>query len=133
MRSKRTPPAHVCGVYVITHGPTRRAYVGSSLDIRKRWIAHRRALTRGVGLRALQQDWNAHGPTGFKLTILEVITQGADLIAAEQRWLDRFLGLLGAASLYNVRHRAWRIADTSCHARRSSEPRAYLNARWTRF
>jgi len=79
------------GVYLIWNTVTDRAYVGSSVDIERRWVAHRRSLRRGGGAqnRGMRSDLRRHGLDSFAIEILEVVDgDGVALEAAEQRWLD---------------------------------------------
>lgn len=51
----------ICGVYKITNKETGKFYIGSSVDIRQRWYAHKSKLRRGVHsnqhLQILEQIW----------------------------------------------------------------------------
>lgn len=74
-----------------------RAYVGGSSDLDRRWKEHRAELRRGAHhSRILQEVWHLLGEASFRLVVLELVPEGADLMAAEQRHIDivRSLGLL---------------------------------------
>lgn len=82
------------GVYAIecTDG---RFYVGGSINIPKRWVAHRSSLRKGDHKNsALQAAWNVLGADAFTFAALEAVPTG-DILAAEQRHIDR----LGAFSM----------------------------------
>jgi group I intron endonuclease len=77
----------VAGVYTITHD-SGKVYVGSSVDIRRRWQHHRRHLRRGSHSNShLQAAWTKHGEDSFTFAVVEIAERGA-LIAREQAWLD---------------------------------------------
>lgn len=73
------------GVYAITHTPTGRVYIGSSMDIAQRWARHRVALNTGMHhSRHLQRAWTKHGEQEFSFTtVLE--TEPENLRAEERR------------------------------------------------
>ena len=77
----------ISGVYLITHNPTGRAYIGSSDHIYRRWAAHKSVLHQGTHKNAaLQRDWNEYGPDAFTFGIVETV-RPEGLADAENRWL----------------------------------------------
>lgn len=87
------------GVYAIecTDG---RFYVGGSVNIPARWAAHRSSLRRGEHKNsALQAAWNALGADAFTFAVLEAVPTG-DIIAAEQRHMDRLCAFTTGFNLY---------------------------------
>lgn len=100
-------PERIAGIYTIWCEPTDRVYIGSTVDIRKRWIEHRGMLTRGSHENSrLQADWDEHGAAAFEFEIAETIQHpsGRALVEAEQRWLDSF----DLAATYHRRPRVLR-------------------------
>lgn len=92
------------GVYVIQNIRTARVYVGSSKDLRLRWAAHLSTLRRGDAIKALQRDWDAHGPESFTFNVVQSVTGNRlhleyALRAAEQSWANQ----LAPIGLYNQR------------------------------
>lgn len=82
------------GVYEICnlHDGKATAYVGSSVDIEKRWSSHRSRLRCGAHPNIhLQRAWDACGGDAFEWRIIEELEDGCDLLAREQYWLDRYL------------------------------------------
>jgi len=76
------------GVYTITQAGSGKVYVGSSVDIRRRWQDHRRHLRRGSHPNGhLQAAWTKYGEDAFVFAVVEV-AEPADLIEREQSWLD---------------------------------------------
>lgn len=60
-----------CGVYSIRHLKSGRAYVGSSINIQRRWKDHRGYLQRGNHPNPkLQALWNKHGADAFVWEVL---------------------------------------------------------------
>jgi GIY-YIG catalytic domain-containing protein len=82
-----TPP-RASGVYQIRCVPTGKIYVGSAVDLRKRWEQHRRSLRKGEhGNRYLQAAWSKYGEENFAFEILEFVDVSY-LLEAEQEWID---------------------------------------------
>lgn len=98
--ARRVPPRR-SGVYQIRCLPNGKIYIGSTVDLRARWLSHRRRLRRGDHCNPyLQQAWNKYGERNFEFSVLEFVT-AADLLAAEQAWLDR-TGCANRAIGFNV-------------------------------
>lgn len=77
------------GVYKITCSVTGKVYVGSSLNVYRRWHAyHLPRLRRGAHInRYLQNAWNKYGEQAFICSLLETTT--AELLTSrEQFWMD---------------------------------------------
>lgn len=78
-----------CGIYQITHTPTKKVYVGSSVNIKRRWQKHVRELNRGDHHNNyLQRVWTKYGAASFTFTVVEVVPKG-DLLTREQFWIDK--------------------------------------------
>lgn len=99
-------PAGVAGVYRITCTATGKFYIGSAVDIQKRWNGHRCTLNKGYEKRDkdpleiptkdchnnlhLQRAYNKYGPGAFTWEIVETVeppVDGEDL----QAWAERVL------------------------------------------
>jgi group I intron endonuclease len=67
-------------------------YVGSSVNIHKRWGEHRAMLSRGKhSSPRFQYAWNKYGSGFFRFSVLEVVVSddlGKDLQIREQFWID---------------------------------------------
>lgn len=76
------------GVYAIVNTVTEEAYIGSSVNVQKRWSTHRRDLRKGShhNIR-LQRAWNKYGGDMFDLFVMQ-ITTAASLERAERYWLE---------------------------------------------
>jgi len=78
----------LCGIYKITNILNGKMYVGSSVNINKRWIKHRWELNKGRhGNEYLQRAWNQYGAENFIFEIIEETTL-ENIISREQYWLD---------------------------------------------
>jgi group I intron endonuclease len=83
------PRTKYVGVYAITHLPSGRRYIGGSLDMTGRRTHHRFTLRRGSHKTvALQALWSSSGEANFIFEVLEFCGP-EDLLACEQKWLDR--------------------------------------------
>lgn len=77
------------GIYSILNRKTGKRYVGSSIDIGKRWYDHRLELRNGThGNAILQRSWLKHGENAFEFEVLEQIDYADALRAREQHWID---------------------------------------------
>lgn len=87
-------------IYKICNIVNGKFYVGSTVDSRKRFWAHRKALRAGThDCTYLQRAWNKYGEDCFKFEIIEQLGSREELYPAEQRWLDEHFG---QAYCYNV-------------------------------
>jgi Straboviridae intron-associated endonuclease 1 len=85
-----TPPPlpHASGVYQIRCIPTGKIYVGSAVNLRKRWEQHYRSLRKGEHRNHyLQHAWDKYGEEQFVFEILELVDV-SHLLEAEQEWID---------------------------------------------
>jgi group I intron endonuclease len=78
------------GVYCILNKTNGKRYVGSSVHIRKRWIAHIRELRAGTHYNPyLQASWNKHGEQAFRFVVL-CRCLPEDCIEFEQEHIDKY-------------------------------------------
>src|SRR5271157_5637035 len=78
------------GIYSIVHIESGRPYVGSALDIYKRWSEHKSELTYNYhDNQRLQNFWNKYGEVAFEFKILELVADPSTLLVREQYWMDR--------------------------------------------
>ena len=78
------------GIYAITNMVNGHRYVGSAVDLAKRWSGHRVFLRKGKHCnRHLQSAWAKYGEPAFHFMLLEDCAPD-ELIAAEQSWMDTF-------------------------------------------
>lgn len=77
-------PGPICGIYLIRHRATGKAYVGQSIHVTKRWADHRTAGGDTHLARAIRR----HGPDAFDFEIL-VTCPRADLNDLEAYFIDQ--------------------------------------------
>jgi group I intron endonuclease len=77
------------GIYKITCLPTGKYYIGSSIDIHKRFISHKSNLRLNKhGNQHLQGSWNKYGSASHIFSVVEVVTDLSNLLNVEQQYLD---------------------------------------------
>lgn len=77
------------GIYSIIHLPSKRVYVGSAIQIARRWDTHLLMFQRNVHDNIhLQRAWNLYGSKEFAFQLLEQ-TNKEELIVKEQEWIDK--------------------------------------------
>lgn len=81
----------ISGIYKILNKVTGKFYIGSSVNIHKRWVKHLNELNSRTHCNLyLQASWNKHGKTSFEFIILEALEPDWDIIVSkEQEWLDK--------------------------------------------
>jgi group I intron endonuclease len=79
------------GIYSILQLSTALHYVGSAVELRRRWDRHKSDLNAGRHHnRKLQRSWNKYGSDDFRFDVLEACDESV-LIDREQFWLDATL------------------------------------------
>jgi group I intron endonuclease len=77
------------GVYQIRCMSSGNSYVGSSINIQKRWYLHRSDLRHeNHHSLVLQRAYNKYGSNAFEWIILEIVEDTAQLRTREQYWID---------------------------------------------
>ena len=111
---------HNAGIYAIIHMETQRRYVGSSMNIVKRWSEHRNAL-RALRHRnsKLQNAWNKYGADSFQFEVLQRVENLNDLIVCEQFFIDEL------KPFYNIRLVA---AESNLGIKHSDEAKAKISS-----
>ena len=86
------------GIYSISSAlKTERMYIGSAINIEKRWNEHRSTLRSGKHYsQKLQRHFNKYGECDLTFTILEECAP-LDLIVREQSWIDKMMPFFNAA------------------------------------
>ena len=76
------------GIYSIRNLINGKFYIGSALNIKARWAAHKSDLSRGIHTNSyLQRAWAKYGPEAFEFVVLEMVEPEL-LFEREQSWLD---------------------------------------------
>ena len=111
-----------CGIYSITNTKNGKRYIGSSVNIEKRWGDHVSNLrAKKHHSRHLQLAWNKYGEQVFRFELVAACDRG-ELIDQEQFWIDAFQTADGRHG-YNIR---WK-ADSNLGVEISAESRAKLS------
>jgi len=77
------------GIYVITNKINGKIYIGSSVNINRRWIEHLHKLRKGNHYNdKLQAGFTKYGEENFEFKLLEKVENREDLFVVEQKWLD---------------------------------------------
>jgi group I intron endonuclease len=83
------PDSNPSGIYGIIHIKSKKIYVGSAINITKRWREHRHYLRLQKHRNPyLQSAWNKHGENSFEFVVLEKVKKSNLLIKREQHWLN---------------------------------------------
>ena len=86
----------ISGIYEIVNLVNGKRYVGSSIDVRRRWAQHRAHLQAGTHhCPPLQRAWRRYGEASFRFDLIERCGR-TSLVETEQAHLD------GGRSDYNV-------------------------------
>ena len=111
----------VSGIYVIANKVAGKFYVGSSIDIARRWKRHLYELRHGKHHSIkLQNSYSKHGEEAFSFSIVEFCSK-TEFQLLEQRWLDN---LNAHTEGYNVCPKACDVSTlpkTDEHKRRIGE------------
>lgn len=101
------------GVYAIIHKETKRAYIGSSVDISRRFRQHQKDLRlKQHGNWMLQRDYNLGSVDSFDFKILQIVSNYCGrqtLYSLEQEWIDK------TANKYNI------LLDATAHIDKEKE------------
>jgi len=77
-----------CGIYKITNKQTGKFYIGSSVNVEKRWRAHKSRLRLGVhSNQHLLSAWGKYGEESFDFSILQEVEEEV-LLDVEQQVID---------------------------------------------
>ena len=80
------------GIYKIINKQNGMYYLGSSSDIKHRWIAHKSLLRRGIHSNSyLQNAWTKYGEENFVFEIMEEIGKDRDKVLL----LDQIMEIIG--------------------------------------
>jgi len=77
------------GVYWILNSINGKMYIGSAVNIERRWKEHVSKLNRKVHInKHLQNAWLKHGAATFTFEVVEIVEDELWLKAREQAWIQ---------------------------------------------
>ena len=89
------------GIYIITNTESQKCYIGSTVNVKKRWGCHRCGLRNNThGNSHLQHAWNKYGEASFEFGVLEYFGNSKKLYLTEQFWIDVYRE--EGKDLYNI-------------------------------
>jgi hypothetical protein len=81
----------VMGVYQITNTVNGHIYIGSAVDIDRRWRAHKYKLSKNIHhSKHLQNAWNKYGADCFEFSVLCEVNDPTSILDVEQTYLDEY-------------------------------------------
>ena len=87
-RYRAPAPLELCGVYQIINNVTGWVYIGSSVNIFRRWKQHRQTLQRGAHAKPqMQRDADLHGWHSFTYELLEICADQEEAWEREDEWI----------------------------------------------
>lgn len=113
----------ISGIYQILNIRTGKSYIGSSVDMNRRWNQHKLELSSNKhSNQKLQRSWNKHGPEAFEFRkVIECSKE--HLIEAEKYWI-KYL-----SCEYNIQipiENGWKFSSESI-AKRSAIAKSKVN------
>ena len=113
----------IAGIYKIqdTNG---KVYIGSAVDVHRRWYEHRRALRLNKHNNVkLQHAYNKYGEKYFTFTVLEIISDKSKLLLQEQKYLNLLFHYYTSKQRYNI----LRVAGSGLGSKRNDETRSKMS------
>lgn len=93
------------GIYTIVNVIKGKGYIGSSINVYKRWSYHIYHLKNNKHNNTiLQNSWNKYGKDAFEFHLIEEVQDVSKLPQREQVWLDVLLPLM---PFYNIKTKAY--------------------------
>ena len=92
----------VSGIYKI-ESRNNKVYIGSAVNIKRRWAEHIRNLNRNIHInKKLQHAWNKYGASYFTFTIIEIVKDKNKLLLQEQKYLNILFAYYTDKEHYNI-------------------------------
>lgn len=105
------------GIYKILNKSSNKFYIGSAINLEKRWINHLSDLRNSRHPnKHLQSSWNKHGELSFEFITLELVDV-QDLISREQHYID----------LLKPQYNICKVAGSTLGRKNSEETRRKLS------
>jgi group I intron endonuclease len=107
------------GIYLIKNIINNKVYIGSAVNVEKRWKEHKNLLKEGKHhSKHLQCAWDKYGEQTFTFDIIEKVSNPEHLLAYEQVYLDYYKSY-EIDSGYNI----CKVAGSHLGMKRSEETR----------
>lgn len=88
MADQLVPPCP-SGIYAIRCHANGKSYIGSAVNIKRRWRSHLEDLKRGNHHAVrMQRSWQKYGPSTFEFVVVEYVPILLQLLEREQYWID---------------------------------------------
>ena len=114
-------------IYKIRNVVNGNFYIGSTIDSRKRFWAHRKDLRLGVHICIhLQRAWNKYGEDCFKFEVIERLNHKDELFPAEQKLLDEHVGKDYCYNIAKYADAPMRDASPELRARIAEKTKAWI-------
>lgn len=79
----------ISGIYAIVNTVNGHRYIGSAVDVQRRWDKHKAELRRGNHhSRHLQNAWNKYGECSFSFLLLRKVEDQSKLLLNEQEFIN---------------------------------------------
>jgi len=114
----------VSGIYAIVNKTSGKAYVGSAVDVGRRWIAHKVYLKAGKHNPKMQRAYDKYGADSFVWVVLSEVPV-AELLMWEQEWINETAAWTNLG--YNIRQ----VPNSNLGIVHSEETKARMKAAWT--
>ncbi len=118
------------GVYWILNSINGKIYVGSAVNVERRWKEHASELNRKVHInKHLQNAWLKHGHAVFVFEVIEIVDDELWLKAREQAWIQ-ITKCQDPALGYNTKCDAWVPSKHRIGMHHSEAAKAKLKKAW---
>ena len=122
----------ITGIYKIVNTVNGKKYVGSAVDIKRRWQAHKLRLRKNNHHSPkLQNAWNKHGESSFTFSVIEECEPIKEvLLGREQHWIDKLqacghngynIGKFAGSSMLGRKHSKEAIEKISIASKNMSQ------------
>jgi group I intron endonuclease len=79
------------GIYKIENIINKKTYIGSSINVEKRWNSHKNKLKNNKHhSKKLQNSWNKHGEDNFIFSIVELLENSSNILEREQFYINLY-------------------------------------------
>lgn len=109
----------IVGVYLIKNKVTDKFYVGSSIDIDRRWKRHIDDLSKNKHhSKKLQNSWNKHGKDCFEFLLAESAFTVQELEIKEQNWINKYNSFANGYNVAPIAQKIGLLPKTEEHKRK---------------